>query len=249
MGIKVKTKQEIEIMNSGGSILAEILSNLNSKVSPGITTGELDKIAEDLCRKHKVKAAFKGYNGYEYTICTGIDDVAVHGVPSDKEVVEEGQILSIDMGVIYEGYYTDSAITLAVGEVDEDGLRLIETTKLALIKAIEVAIEGNTVGDIGYMIESVAELSGFSVITQMTGHGVGRKLHEEPFVPCFGNPGEGEILKSGMTLALEPMINEGESEIYIEEDGWTSRTIDGKRSAIFEHTIVVDKRKAKILTL
>lgn len=236
-------------MKSGGSILHDILMTLQERVSPGVSTGELDRLAEDLCKKHKVQSAFKGYNGYQATICTGVDDVAVHGVPSDDEIVEDGQILSIDMGIIHENYYSDSAVTVAVGEVDETGLRLLETTKLALDKAIDVAIEGNTVGDIGYVIESIANLAGFSVITQMTGHGVGRKLHEEPFIPCFGNPGEGEILKTGMTIAIEPMINEGESEIYIEDDGWTSRTADGKRSAIFEHTIAVDKRKAKILTL
>lgn len=235
-------------MKSGGSILAEILAKLAEKVAPGISTGDLDQMAEDLCKKHNVLAAFKGYNGYSASICTGIDDVAVHGVPSSDEIIESGQILSIDMGVISDGFYTDSAITVAVGEVDETALRLIETTKLALDKAIEVAVVGNTVGDIGHVIETIAQLAGFSVVTQMTGHGVGKKLHEEPFVPCFGEPNTGEVLKAGMTLAIEPMINEGVSEIYIEEDGWTTRTIDGARSAIFEHTIAVDKRKAKILT-
>lgn len=236
-------------MKSGGSILSEILSKLAEKVAPGISTGDLDKMAGDLCKKHKVKAAFNGYNGYTADICTGVDDVAVHGIPSNDEIVESGQILSIDMGVIYQDFYTDSAVTVAVGEVDETAIRLLETTKLALNKAVEIAVEGNTVGDIGHVIETIADLAGFSVITQMTGHGVGRKLHEEPYIPCFGEPKTGEVLKAGMTIAIEPMINEGVSEIYIEEDGWTSRTVDGKRSAIFEHTIAVDKRKAKILTL
>lgn len=236
-------------MKAGGSILYEILSKLSEEVVPGISTRDLDKMAGALCKKYKVKPAFNGYNGYTSNICTGIDDVAVHGIPSNDEIIREGQILSIDMGVIYKDFYTDSAVTVSVGEVDETASRLLETTKFALDSAINIAIEGNTVGDIGHIIETIASLAGFSVITQMTGHGVGHKLHEEPYIPCFGEPGTGEVLKTGMTIAIEPMINEGVSEIYIEDDGWTTRTADGKRSAIFEHTLVVGKRKAKILTL
>lgn len=248
MKIHIKTKQEIDIMRTGGHILAEILTRLAKEVRPGISTGDLDEMANELCEKYNVLPAFKGYQGYSANICTGIDDVAVHGVPSHKEIIKLGQIISIDMGVIYKDFYTDSAVTVAVGEVDSSARSLIETTKLALTKAIDIAVEGNTVGDIGHTIESIATLAGFNVITQMTGHGVGRKLHEQPFIPCFGDAHSGEILRSGMTIAIEPMINEGESEIYVEENEWTTRTIDGKRSAIFEHTIVVQKRKSEILT-
>ena len=235
-------------MSDGGKILADILNTLKTESRIGVSTGYLDSKAEALCKKYKVKSAFKDYNGYGATICTGINDVAVHGIPSESELLESGQILSIDMGLIYQDYYLDSAITLPIGEVDDKGIKLIEVTKLALKRAIEVAVEGNTVGDVGFVIQNIAKISGFSVITQMTGHGVGRKLHEEPFIPCFGNQGEGIVLKADMTLAIEPMINEGGSEIFIENDGWTSRTLDGSRSAIFEHTIAVGKRRAKILT-
>jgi len=248
MGITIKTKQEIAIMKSGGSILAEILNKLAENVAPGVSTGDLDRLAGELCKKHNVLPAFKGYRGYTANICTGIDDVAVHGIPSDKEIIKEGQIISLDMGVISQDFYSDSAITLAVGEVDKTAKRLLDTTRLALQKSIEIAVEGNTVGDIGYMIQTIAELAGFNVITQMTGHGIGRKLHEDPYIPCFGEQGKGAKLKSGMTIAIEPMINEGESEIVMYDDNWTTRTADGKRSAIFEHTIAVGKRKAIILT-
>lgn len=235
-------------MKSGGSVLYEILNTLAESVKPGITTLELDSKAGDLCKKHNVIPAFKGYQGYQANICTGIDDVAVHGIPSSEEYIIEGQIISLDMGIIYQDYYLDSATTVPVGKVDETAIRLLETTKLALSKSIELSIEGNTVGDIGFAIQTIAELAGFNVITQMTGHGIGRSLHEEPYIPCFGKQGQGTVLKEGMTIAIEPMINEGASEIEILEDGWTTLTVDGKRSAIFEHTIAVGKNKAKILT-
>lgn len=248
MAIKIKTKKEIAIMKSGGSILGEIINTLAESVKPGISTQDLDIKAGDLCKKHNVLPAFKGYQGYKANICAGIDDVAVHGVPSIDEIISEGQIISIDMGIIYDGFYLDSATTVAVGEVDDTAIRLLETTKLALVKSIELSVEGHTVGDIGYAIQTIAELAGFNVITQMTGHGIGRNLHEEPYIPCFGEQGKGPLLKEGMTIAIEPMINEGESEIEILDDGWTTLTADGKRSAIFEHTIAVGKTKAKILT-
>lgn len=236
-------------MNSGGSILADILRQLTDLAKPGISTFEIDKLAEDLCKKYKVLPAFKGYKGYEYTVCTGVDDVAVHGIPSKREILKEGEIVSIDMGIIYDGYYTDTATTVAIGEIDKSASRLLQTTKLALQRSIEVAIEGSTIGDIGYTIENIALLAGFNVITEMTGHGIGKSLHEEPYIPCFGKKGRGPILKQGMTIAIEPMINEGESDLVFEEDGWTTRTADGKRSAIFEHTIVVGKSSSKILTI
>jgi methionyl aminopeptidase len=248
VAINIKTKKEIAIMKSGGSILAEILNTLAESVKPGITTKELDVKAGDLCKKFDVIPAFNGYQGYQANICTGIDDVAVHGIPSPDELIVEGQIVSIDMGIIYQEFYLDSATTVPVGKVDDNAIRLLDTTKLALSKSIELSVEGHTVGDIGYAIQTIAELAGFNVITQMTGHGIGRKLHEEPYIPCFGEQGAGAKLKEGMTIAIEPMINEGVSEIEILEDGWTTLTVDGKRSAIFEHTIAVGKTKAKILT-
>lgn len=248
MSIKLKSQKEIEIMNAGGSILHDILVELQSVVAPGISTLELDILAEELCVKKNVKPAFKGYGGYKATICCGIDDVAVHGIPSREEKIKDGQIVSIDMGIIYKDFYLDSAVTVGVGEVDDMGQKLMDTTKLALESAIKVAIDGNTVGDIGYVIEQVANIAGFSVITQMTGHGVGRNLHEDPQIPCFGERGKGEKLKKGMVIAIEPMLNEGESELVFDNDGWTTRTIDGKRSAIFEHTVAIGSKSAIILT-
>ena len=249
MGIKIKTKQEIAKMVSGGSILANILQQLAELAKPGISTLEIDQLAEALCKKYNVLPAFKGYKGYGYTVCTGVDDVAVHGIPSKDEILKVGEIVSIDMGIIHDGYYTDTATTVAIGEIDDNASRLLQTTKLALQRSIEVAIEGATVGDIGYTIENIALLAGFNVVTEMTGHGIGKNLHEEPYIPCFGQKGKGAVLKQGMTIAIEPMINEGLSDLVFEDDGWTTRTADGKRSAIFEHTIVVGKRSSKILTI
>lgn len=236
-------------MDAGGSILADIVGQLVEHVEVGISTMELDILAGDLCKKYKVIPAFKGYRGYIANICTGVDDVAVHGIPSRDEVLEEGGILSLDIGIIYKGYYTDTATTVAIGDIDNEAKRLLATTQLALSKSIEIAVEGATIGDIGHTIESIALLAGFNVITEMTGHGIGKNLHEEPYIPCFGSKGKGERLKENMTIAIEPMINEGESEIIFDDDGWTTRTADGKRSAIFEHTIAIGKRSSKILTI
>ena len=247
MGL-VKTRYDIKNMQYAGKILAEIFHKLIDKVAPGISTGELNRIAEELCQKYDVIPAFKGYNGFPAVICTGVDDVAVHGIPSDDEILKEGQIVSIDMGVIYNGYYSDSAHTIGVGQIDSEAQRLLNTTKQALNAAIQTAVAGKTVGDIGYVIEKTARLAGFNVIKDMTGHGIGKSLHEKPEIPCFGRPSSGMVLESGMTIAIEPMINEGSSELKFCKDGWTTRTLDGSRSAIFEHTLVVRERHAQILT-
>ena len=208
-------------MKSGGSILAEILNILAESVKPGISTKELDEKAGDLCKKFDVIPAFKGYQGYEANICTGIDDVAVHGIPNPEEHTVEGQIISIDMGIIYQDFYLDSATTVPVGVIDVDAIRLLETTKLALSKSIELAIEGNTIGDIGYAIQTIAELAGFSVITQMTGHGIGRKLHEEPYIPCFGEQGTGAVLKAVSYTHLFDSKSQSRNQIctsFVQED-------------------------------
>ncbi|HLD03941.1 MAG TPA: type I methionyl aminopeptidase [Candidatus Dojkabacteria bacterium] len=248
MAIYLKNNKELGLLRTAGRILAEIVSELEQHVTEGISTGELDQQALDLCKKNNVIPAFTGYNGYPKVLCTGVNDVAVHGIPSYEEVLKNGQIVSLDMGIIYQGFYSDYAVTVPVGKVDNQGIKLIEVTKLALQAAINNAVAGKNIGDLGYVMEQIARLSGFNVIKVMVGHGIGRKLHEEPEIPCFGRRGTGIKLLERMTLAIEAMINEGSSEITFEKDNWTTRTKDGKRSAIFEHTVVVGKEKAEILT-
>lgn len=249
MAISIKTQTEIEIMRKAGKVLAKILNQLAKEVKPGVSTKYLDQTAADLCKLYQVKAAFLGYNNYPAHICVGVDDVAVHGIPSDTQILKSGQIVSIDMGVIMQGYYSDSAITVAVGQIDQQAQRLLDVTRLALKSAIAKAVEGNRVGDISNTIEEIATLSGFSVIEDLTGHGIGKALHEEPAVPCFGQAGTGSLLKAGMALAIEPMINQGSADLIFEADGWTTRTADGKLSAIFEHTVIVGKKQAEVLTI
>jgi methionyl aminopeptidase len=248
-GYVKKTKEDIRLMKKGGAILYTILKEIEKNAKPGVSTLDLDLIANDLCKSNNVKPAFLGYNNFPATICTGVDDVAVHGIPSKHEILQSGQILSVDMGIIHNRLYLDSAITIAIGDVDSMGLKLIEATKLALKNAISVAKIGNTVGDLGYAIESVAKIYGFEVIRQMTGHGVGYRLHEPPEILCYGKKNSGIRLGEGMTIAIEPMINEGSFEIVFERDGWTTRTADGKRSAIFEHTVLVGKKSGEIITI
>jgi len=249
MAIVLKTKEQIGIMRKGGKLLAEILDQVCDLVKPGVSTLELDKKAFDLCKFYNVKPAFLGYEEFPNTLCVGIDDVAVHGIPSEIDVLKSGQIISIDMGIIYNGIYVDHAKTVGVGEVDEQAKRLIETTKLALMASIKAVKIGNRIGDISSAMQTVIEMAGFSPIYQMTGHGVGINLHEEPAIPCLGKKGTGVLLVENMTLAIEAMVNEGEGELFIENDGWTSKTIDGKRSALFENTVLVTKKGAEILTI
>lgn len=249
MSVKVKTPQELETMTKAGKILAEIMAKIVADVKPGITTLELDAKAEALCQEYQVIPAFKGYNGFPGTLCTGVNDVAVHGIPNQYEVLSEGQIISLDMGIKYKGYFSDHAVTLPVGKIDPQGIKLLETTRLCLRRAVEIAKDGSTTGDIGYIIEQIANLAGFSPIEVMVGHGIGQNLHEDPEVPCFGRKGEGTRLKEGMVIAIEAMINEGEPDLYIEDDGWTTRTRDGKRSAIFEHSVQIGRNAGIILTI
>jgi methionyl aminopeptidase len=247
MAISIKNEREAKIMRKAGKILASIINEIVGKVQIGLSTLELDKFAHDLCKKNKVKPAFMGYLGYPSVLCVGVNDIVVHGIPS-SDVLKEGDILSVDMGVIYKGYYSDSAVTVGVGKISKGAEKLINATRDSLYAAIRRAKEGNTIGDLGYAIQSVAELAGFSVVRRMVGHGVGKNLHEEPQIPGYGTPGEGERLESGMTLAIEAIINEGDAGIRFLDDGWTTKTMDGKLSAIFEHTVLVRKDKAEILT-
>ena len=236
-------------MRAGGKILASIMNQLEPHVKDGVSTKDLDELAFALCKKNNVKPAFLGYEGFPATLCVGVDDIAIHGIPSKTEVLRNGQTISLDMGILYEGFYSDHAKTFAVGNIDPNGKKLLATTKLALDAAIMQAIDGNHVGDIGFAMEQIVKLAGFSVIKVMVGHGLGRELHEDPQIPCYGRRGTGELLQAGMTIAIEAMVNEGTSELIFEDDGWTTHTADGKRSALFEHSVLVGKENAEILTI
>jgi methionyl aminopeptidase len=248
MAIAIRNIDEINIMREGGKVLYRIVEDLKSKARAGISTYELDQKAFDLCKENNVKPAFLHYRGYPSTLCVGVNDVVVHGIPSKNEILTSGDIISIDMGVIYKEFYTDMAVTVGVGEVNKKAEKLMNCTKECLESAILKSIAGNTIGDIGYAIQSIAELSGFNVVRQMVGHGIGRKLHENPQIPGFGSTKEGVKLREGMTLAIEAIINEGDYAIKFLKDGWTTKTADGSLSALFEHTIVVKEDQAEIMT-
>ena len=249
MAGSIKTEKEIDSMRRGGKILARIVKELSNFVKVGISTYDIDNLSLDLCEKFKVIPAFYKYQGYPANACIGVNDTVVHGIPSKEEILKEGDILSIDYGVIYEGLYTDMAVSVGVGNIAENAAKMIKGSKEALFAGIEVVKEGNTIGDIGNAIETTAQKYGFSVVKMMVGHSVGRKLHEEPFIPGYGKPGTGMELKAGMTLAIEAIINEGNENINFLEDKWTTKTADGKLSAMFEHTVLVTEKKGEILTI
>ncbi|MBI2412675.1 MAG: type I methionyl aminopeptidase [Deltaproteobacteria bacterium] len=225
-------------MRASCLIVAEVLDVLRNSVKPGITTLDLERIAEEETKKRDAKPAFKGYRGYPFCLCTSLNSEVVHGMPS-KKALKSGDILSIDFGVRYNGFYGDSAITVPVGEVSGDALRLIEVTKASLDAAIEQVVAGNRLTDVSSAVQRLVESHGFSVVREFVGHGIGRELHEPPQVPNFGLPGRGIKLKPGMVLAIEPMINMGGSAVKVLDDGWTAVTVDGSLSAHFEHTVAV----------
>jgi methionyl aminopeptidase len=243
-----KSPEEIATMRRGGSILAGALQRLGEAVEPGVTTFELDGLFEDILEGAGAEASFKGYRGFPGSICASPNDVIVHGIPGPT-VLEEGDVISIDLGVLYEGFHTDSAWTFPVGEVDPDVARLLEVTEGALLAGIEECRPGRRVGDIGYAVEKSVEPAGFSLVQEFAGHGVGRSLHEEPWVPNYGPPGRREKLAAGMTLAVEPMVNIGRAETRTLGDGWTVVTRDGSISAHFEHTVAVTEAGPEVLTL
>lgn len=234
----LKSRDEIDIMRGSCLIVAEVLDVLKNSVKPGITTLDLERIAEEETKKRDAKPAFKGYRGYPFCLCTSLNSEVVHGMPS-KKALKSGDILSIDFGVRYNGFYGDSAITVPVGEVSGDALRLIEVTKASLDAAIEQVVAGNRLTDVSSAVQRLVESHGFSVVREFVGHGIGRELHEPPQVPNFGLPGRGLKLKPGMVLAIEPMINMGGSAVKVLDDGWTAVTVDGSLSAHFEHTVAV----------
>lgn len=217
-------------------------------IRPGVSTLELDRIADEFIRSHGAVPGFLGYGGFPNSLCISVNDVVVHGIPSADCVLKEGDVVSIDCGTLKNGYYGDSAYTFEVGRVDDEIHRLLVTTKESLYKGIEKAVAGLRIGDIGHAIQSYCESAGFSVVRELVGHGVGRNLHEDPQVPNYGRAGQGIKLKEGMVIAIEPMINLGERHVYIEEDGWTIRTRDRKPSAHFEHTLAIRKHGVDILS-
>ncbi len=245
--IVLKSPAEIEKMRAAGRIVAETLALLESRIKPGVTTIELDRLAEQECRRQGGQPAFKGYGGFPYAICASPNDRIVHGFPDNKPL-QEGDILSIDFGVLYKGFYGDSAMTFAIGELDEETRRLVKATRESLARAIEKSVPGGRLSDVSYAVQSWVEPLGFSVVREFVGHGIGSSLHEAPQIPNYGPAGQGPRLKPGMTLAIEPMINAGLPGVKILEDGWTAVTQDGRRSAHFEHTVAITEDGPEILT-
>jgi methionyl aminopeptidase len=246
--IHIRTPKEIEAMRQGNRLVAQVLRALREAITPGITTKELDQMAEHAIRAAGATPAFKGYRGYPATLCVSINEEVVHGIPGARPL-QEGEIVSLDLGVYLNGYYGDAAITVPVGTVGEQAARLLEVTQQALAKGIEQARNGNRLFDISHAIQSWAESQGFSVVRDFVGHGIGRNLHEDPQVPNFGTPHHGPRLRPGMVLAIEPMINAGTWEVTILTDKWTVVTADQALSAHFEHTIAITDATADILTL
>lgn len=245
--IYLKSPEEIEKMTRACRIVAEVLEYVKGFVRMGITTKEIENFADDRIRSLGGIPAFKGYRGYPANICISVNEEVVHGIPSSRKLVE-GDIVSIDLGVYMDGFYGDGAITLSVGKIDEETRELLTATEEALYLGIDNAVEGKRVSDISYAIQKHVEDKGFSVVRLFVGHGIGRELHEEPQIPNYGAPGQGPRLKEGMTLAIEPMVNAGTHEVKILSDGWTAVTGDGRKSAHFEHTVLVTSNKPRILT-
>jgi methionyl aminopeptidase len=247
--IILKTPDEIEIMAKASKVVAETLQALRGEVRPGVSTEDLDRIAEEFIRARGGIPAFKGYRNYPKTLCASVNEQVVHGIPSKQRVLKEGDIIGLDLGAIVDGFYGDSAVTVAVGTVHPKVAELLRVTEAALYKGIEQAVVGNRLSDISHAVQHHAEAAGFSVVTDFVGHGIGRQLHEEPQVPNYGKPGQGPRLQVGMVLAIEPMVNMGHSAVRILDDQWTAVTKDGSLSAHFEHTIAIQPEgPARILS-
>ncbi len=245
--IYLKTAEEIEKLRASNQLVSKTLAEIARFIEPGVTTGKIDKIAEEFIRAHNAIPAFLGYSGYPKSLCTSVNSQVVHGIPSDY-VLKEGDLLSVDCGVILDGFVGDTAYSYAVGEVNEAKRNLMEVTKEALYLGVEQAVSGNRVGDIGYAVQNYCEQKGYSVVREMVGHGLGKRLHEEPEVPNYGRRGTGVKLKKGMVICIEPMINMGKRHIVQEADGWTIRTTDNQPSAHYELAIAIDDGKPDILS-
>jgi methionyl aminopeptidase len=249
MAIMIKTPQEIEKMRRSGGVVRQVLETVRGLVKAGATTLDLEKAAEAKMKELGAVSAFKGYRGYPCVLCTSLNDEVVHGIPSKGRVLHDGDIVSIDCGVVVDGYYGDSAITVAVGEqITPQAKRLLDVTKTSLESAIAVVRPGATLGDIGAAVQEVVEADGFSVVRDFVGHGIGTHMHEDPQVPNYGQRGQGTRLRQGMVLAIEPMVNVGGPGVQVLKDGWTAVTEDGSLSAHFEHTVAVTQEGATVLT-
>ncbi|HSG29595.1 MAG TPA: type I methionyl aminopeptidase [Candidatus Krumholzibacterium sp.] len=245
--IIIKTEPELDLMRKSAGILKDAFVEVGKAVRPGVTTGELDGIAEEYIRSRGGVPAFKGYQGYPAAICASVNEQVVHGIPGQRKL-EEGDIVGVDMGVIFKEFYSDATRSYAVGEIDEDARRLMKVTKEALDRGIDKARAGNHLSDISHAIQRHAEENGYSVVKVLVGHGIGRQMHEEPQIPNFGPPGQGPVLRAGMVLAIEPMVNAGGHEVLTLEDRWTFVTVDGKLSCHFEDTVAVTDDGPEILT-
>lgn len=245
--IRQKTEEEIALMRENALMVSKTLAEVGKHVEPGITTKELDVIAEKFIRNLGAEPGFLGYEGYPATLCLSVNDCVVHGFPS-KYKLKEGDILSVDCGTKYRGFYGDSAYTFPVGKVTEEDRALLDATKASLYKGIEKAVAGGRIGDIGNAIQSYCENLGYSVVREMVGHGIGHSMHESPEVPNYGRKGHGVKLREGMVICIEPMINAGKKEVYLDDNGWGVRTADGKKSAHFELTVAIRKGTADILS-
>ncbi len=246
--IYLKTDEEIELQRESNLIVAKALAEVAKVIKPGVSTKDLDKVAEEFIRDNHAVPSFLGYSGFPASLCTSLNDQVVHGIPSKDVILKDGDIISVDCGALKNGFHGDSAYTFCVGEVVLEIKQLLDVTKESLYKGIAQAVEGNRIGDIGYAVQSYCESYGYSVVREMVGHGIGQNLHEAPEVPNYGRKGNGVKLKSGMVIAIEPMINLGRKELSFDKDGWTTRTIDRKASAHFEHTVAIRKGKADILS-
>ncbi len=246
--IILKTPEEIQTMTKASSLVADTLRSLVPRIKPGVTTEELDQFAEDFIRSRGGIPAFKGYRSYPKTLCTSVNEEVVHGIPS-RRVLKEGDIIGLDLGAVVDGFYGDSALTVAVGSIPLKVAELLKVTEEALYKGIEKAVVGNRLSDISHAIQNHAEAAGFSIVTDFVGHGIGRQLHEEPQVPNYGKPGQGPRLQVGMVLAIEPMVTMGDAAVRVLEDQWTAVTRDGSLAAHFEHTIAIQEEgPPRILT-
>jgi methionyl aminopeptidase len=245
--ITLKRDDEIEKMRVSGAIAAGALRLAAGKIAAGMTTEELDALIDGFIRSRGAEASFKGYNGYPASICASVNEEVVHGIPG-KRVLKEGDIISIDVGAYKGGYHGDSAMTLPIGKINGDAQRLLEVTRAALYKGIEKAVPGNFLGDISHAVQSEVESHGFSIVRKLVGHGIGRRMHEDPQVPNYGRPGRGVVLREGMVLAIEPMVNAGGADVIVLDDNWTVVTADRSLSAHFEHTVAIREGGPDILT-
>ncbi len=245
--IELKTDREIQIIRNNGSILARTLRLVKENLHPGIRTTELNRLAEDFIKREGAYPAFKGYRDFPASICVSVNEEVVHGIPGER-IIKEGQIVSVDVGVFKDGYHADAACTYAVGQISEQAQRLIRVTRRALDESLAYVSEGRHLSDLSHAIQTLVEQNGFSVVRDLVGHGIGKRMHEEPQIPNFGPPGQGVVLKKGMVLAIEPMVNAGSYEIDTRDDRWTVVTRDGSLSAHFEHTVAVTENGAEVLT-